>query len=454
MSSSIRRRDGESPSKKRKALHERVAQLLLDMEEPSPRPSRSASSNDAGASRGADTTCRASSTTTCTERRDEDANSRQASVVEKKSTVRKRRLAAVKSLYKLSNDRDNRIPLLCTSAVDVLPVLVACLQLPTDEQPTSKFHEDDAEIRRLASLTLNNLSTPMENKAVMVLGQHSNALVETLLRAIEMASPESHLCMICLYNLSYLEDGVDVLLNFCPGEEAGSYQSSVDGSSGQLTEGKVPDGNASFESSRSNNSSYKFSHGRHRHHRIGATAIPISPLQHGGAEMSCPALQNDHSLLRVLESIVRTYSPFLQSAVASVEREAIRWTLGMLCNVCKDPSKTQRIALILQTELIPCAVDNLKNTVRPMNQWTEKSMEEFTLILLCHLAKTEVGRAALNRLDVLDAIKPMIGKGGIHDHRAGVIRCALVRGEEENGEESKIGVTSPDVETSHTLAEF
>ena len=66
-----------------------------------------------------------------------------------------------------------------------------------------------------------------------------------------------------------------------------------------------------------------------------------------------------------------------------------------------------------------------------MNQWIENSMEGFSLVLLCHLVKVQTGRDALSRMNVLDAIEPIIGKGGIHDHRAGVIRCALMDGEED-----------------------
>ena len=166
-------------------------------------------------------------------------------------------------------------------------------------------------------------------------------------------------------------------------------------------------------------------------------------------ELSCPALQNDHSLLRVLEAMVRTYSPFLQSAVTSVERETIRWAVGMLFNFCQDTSKLQRIALILQTELIPCAIQNLKRTIRPITKWTVESLEEFTLSLLCHLAKIEMGRIALSKMGALGAIEPIIGKGGIHDHRAGIIRCALVGGEEGGGNETYAGIGKSD-----TMAEF
>jgi hypothetical protein len=429
----------DSPSKKRRALHERVARLLLDMDDTSCSSSPPPSSSGGGGDGGTD-----------------EKKKRGAA-----AAVRKRRLGAIQSLYKLSNDRDNRMPLLCTSSIDVLPALISCLQLPTDKQISKRhMHSDDVEIRRLSCLVLNNLSTPLENKAIMVLGQHSHPLLETLVRVIETASPESHLCMICLYNLSFLDDiGVDVLMKFVPGEkelDAHHASSSVEGSPHGHIITRNEDCSASFGSPSSTSSKKSTRRQRHRHHRIGATTMPSSPLplDENGAllDLSCPALRCDHSLLRVLESMVRTYSPFLQSAVTSVEGEAIRWAMGLLCNFCKDPDEVHRINLILQTELIPCAVKNLMTTVRPMNKWTENSLEEFTLILLCHVVKVEAGRIALGRMGALDAIEPIIGKGGIHDHRAGVIQCALVDG--VNGWDATCSMAeSPDIGKG-TMAEF
>ena len=399
-----RSNDGDSSSKKRGDLHERVAMLLNDI---GPSSSREDGSNDGSASDSPNADCR-----------DEAANQKNPKPPEKKSTVRKRRLAATKSLYKLSNDRDNRVPLLCTSSIDVLPVLLSCLQTssPSPDGKAAKLHEEDIAIRRLSCLILNNLSTPIENKAVMVLGEHSQDLLQTLVQVIETASPESHLCVICLYNLSFLDDAVDVLLNFSPGQEAAVEHMKASG--------HTADDEDSFGSPRST-SSTKIS----RHRRIGAKSIPCSPRPSGN--VCCLALQNDHSLLRVLESMVRTYSPFLLSSVTSVEGEAVRWCVGLLCNFCKGANSPHHIEMILQTELIPHVVTNLGNTPRQMNQWAENSLEEFSLVLLCHLVKVKAGRDALSRTNVLDAIEPIIGKGGIHDHRAGVIRCALMNGEED-----------------------
>ena len=87
-----------------------------------------------------------------------------------------------------------------------------------------------------------------------------------------------------------------------------------------------------------------------------------------------------------------------------------------------------------------------------MNQWTAESLEEFTLTLLCHLAKIETGRIALSNMGALGAIEPIIGKGGIHDHRAGIIRCALVGGEEGGGSEGD--ETHAGIGQSDTMAEF
>ena len=61
---------------------------------------------------------------------------------------------------------------------------------------------------------------------------------------------------------------------------------------------------------------------------------------------------------------------------------------------------------------------------------------------------------ALSDMGALGAIEPIIGKGGIHDHRAGVIRCALVGGEEDGKAGGHEGTTSPNIETSDTMAEF
>jgi len=384
--SKVRSNDGDSPGNKRRDLHERVAMLLNDIG-----PSSSRANGGGGGSNDGSP--------------------------EKKSTIRKRRLAATKSLFKLSNDRDNRVPLLCTSSIDVLPVLLSCLQTSSSpDGKASKLHEDEVEIRRLSCLILNNLSTPVENKAVMSLGEHSQDLLTTLMEVIETASPESHLCVICLYNLSFLDDAVDVLLNFCPGQETAEEPMKASG--------HTADDDESFGSPRST-SSTKISH-----HRIGAKSIPCSPLSNG--DDGCLALQNDRSLLRVLESMVRTYSPFLLSSVTSVEGEAVRWSVGLLCNFCKDTANnSSRIEMILQTELVSHVVTNFGKTPRPMNQWAENSIEEFSLVLLCHLVKVKAGRDALSKTNVLGAIEPIIGKGGIHDHRAGVIRCALMSGEED-----------------------
>ena len=59
---------------------------------------------------------------------------------------------------------------------------------------------------------------------------------------------------------------------------------------------------------------------------------------------------------------------------------------------------------------------------------------------------------ALSNMGALSSIEPIIGKGGIHDHRAGIIRCALV-GEVDGGNE--ITETSPDIYgKKDAMAEF
>lgn len=72
------------------------------------------------------------------------------------------------------------------------------------------------EDRRLACLILNNLSIPFECKAVMVLGPASERLLGALCAVIRHSHAESYLCCICLFNLSFLEDGAPAILNYTP----------------------------------------------------------------------------------------------------------------------------------------------------------------------------------------------------------------------------------------------
>lgn len=86
----------------------------------------------------------------------------------------------------------NRIPLVCTSQWDMIEALSECLSSKDD--------------RRLACLTLNNLSIPFENKAVMSFGPSSDILLDSVLQVIQNGCPETYLCCILFMNLTFLDD--------------------------------------------------------------------------------------------------------------------------------------------------------------------------------------------------------------------------------------------------------
>ena len=82
--------------------------------------------------------------------------------------------------------------MVCTSQWDIVGALSTCL--------------DYADDRRLACLTMNNLSIPFENKAVMAFGPSCTVLFDSILHVIQNGQPESYLCCILLMNLAYLDD--------------------------------------------------------------------------------------------------------------------------------------------------------------------------------------------------------------------------------------------------------
>jgi len=429
---------------------------------------------------------------------------------ERKSSVLKRRLNAGRKLFKLSIPRENRIPLICTSSLDVLPTLIACISPleatagTTGAYSTSaqsgktkreqQLHQDEVDIRRLACLTLNNLSVPDPNKAVMALGRHSTALLTALLRNVESAAPESHLCVICLYNLSFLDDAADVLIGFGLGLGGGldadasaaaaaasssphHYSIGCDFLNTSLSSSDPNDvsgstiatASSTVSSTGARRSPIRHRRGARQQHRSPSSSPSPSPTattrkvyhHHRQQHQHCygPPLDNNRSLLRILEAMIRTYSPFLLSPVLSVEGEAIRWAVGLMSNLV---SVERRADIVLHTDIPFYIVQNLRSTPRTnINEWTEESMEEMSLIFLCNLIKFEGGREMLKTLEVNAAIEPVLGKGGIHAYRAGLIHCALAEEGNDGDDDYKMtqsyaadGEYPPLVQRSDTMGEF
>lgn len=276
----------------------------------------------------------------------------------------------------------SRMLMVCTTKYDILATLTACLEQSIScEQPT--------DMRRSICLIFNNLSIPFDNKAVMVLGPSSRALLLNLLNVILFNLPEAYLCCICLMNLSILHDAKDIIFYLSQNEK-----------------------------------SYK----KHIHTCISPTPIISDARTRSGfgggsksrGTMQPTILDDSMSLIRGLERLMKSNSPFLVSNLYSVEGEAVRWSVGLLRSFTKAQSYCN---IICNTTIPMLLVEALKSSPRNVLEWTTDSLEEMALICLCDLVRWPIGREVLqNTSSMLDEIAKV---GGIHGYRASVISSAI-----------------------------
>lgn len=244
------------------------------------------------------------------------------------------------------------VPLVCTNKWDIVETLANAISVKAS-----------TEDRRLGCLILNNLSIPFECKAVMVLGPSSERLLGALCAVIRHGHAESYLCCICLFNLSFLEDGAPAILNYTP---ATNVSEPLD-----------------------------------------------SPL----------------SLLRIVELMMKTYSPYLLSkTVMSVEGEAVRWATGLIRNLS---SKEEACCLIAKTKIPHLVCAHLRESSNPLTKWTKDSVEDLSLMVLCNLAKYPESLYHLKQIGAREAVQGIVGQGGIHDFRASIVVCSLESSEKQ-----------------------
>ena len=156
--------------------------------------------------------------------------------------------------------------------------------------------QESGDGRHLACLALNNLSIPTENKRVMALGPASKDVIGGLCKVIAEDKQESYLCCICLMNLSFLEASITSILQHSPGP----------------------------------------------------------------GDKTLPPLENNDSLLRVLEKLL-TNSPAVPKS-GSGKSEGVRWACGLIKNLAKSE---ENAALIGQTDIPKCVVENIRSTTAP-----------------------------------------------------------------------------------------
>ena len=255
---------------------------------------------------------------------------------------------ALRCIYQLCNEtnKENRVPMICNSHWDVLTPIIKCLCSDGEENG-----------RHLACLIMANLSVPMENKAVLTLGNSSYSLFSALYTIIQQKHPEAYISCICLVNLSYLKEAQEPLFLFSP--SASSHEKK-------------------------------------------------SPLE------------NSISACRIIENLIQTciYPPI----AATVQSEAVRWA----CTFLKNVSTTEKICTLIANTKIPLhIVGYLYFTKRPVTKWTKSSIEDSSLQIVLNLSQWEVSKNLLKKLKACEALRPIIGSGGIHDYRASAILMTL-----------------------------
>lgn len=140
-----------------------------------------------------------------------------------------------------------------------------------------------------------------------------------------------------------------------------------------------------------------------------------------------PPLQNSLSACRIIESLIQTctYPP----VTATVQSETVRWACVLLKNVT---SNSEAICnLIAKTKIPSHVVGYLRFTKQPLIKWTHASVEDSALQIVLNLCKWSESKRLLVQLNTSRWLQAIIGQGGIHDYRAGVILLNLESSEIE-----------------------
>lgn len=328
----------------------------------------------------------------------------------------------------------SRVPLVCRRtdppALKTVDVLASsCLM---QDSPSSSGD------RRWACLIINNLAIPLENKAAMV---SNRTLMDALLFVISKNFPETHLCCVCLMNLSYTENA-DVPIHNVMLQYRMSSPSAVTPSTSDERVDEDDDD------------------------------VPLSVILH-----------NPNSLLRIIETMIKDYTEILignlaktysSRSLVSVQGEAVRWTVGWMRNVtvaysgclwlCQTRlpydmiqvfhaeitatanstrnsptigmmdsspmllSPVSAVASSVTSSSSPMASSPTGSSSSFVSKWTRDSLPDLALGVLLNLVQySDCCEFLMERSAPLlkDALEPIVDQGGIHDMRASMILCRL-----------------------------
>merc|ERR1712161_133974 len=149
-----------------------------------------------------------------------------------------------------------------------------------------------------------------------------------------------------------------------------------------------------------------------------STILQHSPVEDDSGAVS--PLANPNSLIRVLEKLL-TNSPAAPKA-SSGKSEGVRWACGLIKNLAKSE---ENAALIGQTEIPKCVVENIRAASAPPSRWTSNSLEDFSLFVILNLAQWPQSREALINAGAVDVITLIMAEGDLQGLKA-TMACAFL----------------------------
>jgi hypothetical protein len=133
---------------------------------------------------------------------------------------------------------------------------------------------------------------------------------------------------------------------------------------------------------------------------------------------------NSTSLLKTLELVLSTYSHYVFRPQLSVEREAVRYTIGLIRHL--TTLKTNAILLSQTTDIPRLLLYNfIRDSPNPLARWKPDSVEDFSLLVMLNLAQCPRSLRFLRELDAEEILAKFQDQEGIHGMRAATIVFAI-----------------------------
>jgi hypothetical protein len=291
---------------------------------------------------------------------------------------------ATKEIYHLCDiyHKENRIPMVCSGFYDVLTPLAISLKQTTGTH------------RHISCLALNNLSIPFENKSLMALGPASKEIFGGLCRVIADDKEDCFLGILCLMNLSQLEDCITKMLYFSPNDENCFMPPLSNPNSLVRILESILTRSPHLISSLEHSSASTVERGANKSSKSESLLDWLKTMR--GMFVS--------SVLILLSDPYQYHQPHASKTV-SHKSEKIRWTYSLLKNLSRCD---QNADLIGRTKIPQLVVTSIASADQHPASWNRGSVEDFSLSIVLNLSQYPVSRAALLNSNVVDVIAPIM----------------------------------------------